>query len=71
MGWGQGVCGYFDNDGFVDLFVTQWGYNVLLHNMHDGTFRDETKERETGPTCVGAPDALSSITIAMGSWIWW
>jgi enediyne biosynthesis protein E4 len=46
MGWGQGVCaGDFDNDGFVDLLVTQWGHNVLLHNMHDGTFRDETKER--------------------------
>ena len=44
LGWGQGVCaGDFDNDGYVDLFVTQWGHNVLLRNMGDGTFRDVTK----------------------------
>jgi hypothetical protein len=45
LGWGQGVCaGDFDNDGYVDLFVTQWGHNVLLRNMGNGTFRDVTKE---------------------------
>jgi len=45
-GWGQGVCaGDIDNDGYVDLFVGQWGHNVLLHNMGKGTFRDETRER--------------------------
>ncbi len=45
FGWGQGVCaGDFDNDGYVDLFVTQWGHNVLLRNMGNGTFRDVTKE---------------------------
>ncbi len=45
LGWGQGVCaGDFDNDGNVDLFVTQWGHNVLLRNFGDGTFRDVTKE---------------------------
>jgi hypothetical protein len=45
-GWGQGVCaGDFDNDGFVDLFIAQWGHNVLLHNLGQGKFRDETKER--------------------------
>ncbi len=43
-GWGQGVCaGDFDNDGWVDLFVTFWGHNVLLHNNGDGTFTDVTK----------------------------
>jgi hypothetical protein len=46
LGWSQGVCaGDVDNEGRVDLFVTQWGHNVFLHNMGDGTFRDETKER--------------------------
>ena len=45
LGWGQGVCaGDFDNDGYVDLFLTQWGHNVLLRNMGNGTFRDVTKE---------------------------
>ena len=42
-GWGQGVCaGDYDNDGFVDLFVTYYGTNVLYHNNGDGTFRDAT-----------------------------
>src|ERR1035437_1379890 len=44
--WGQGVCaGDFDNDGYIDLFVTSWGKNVLWRNHGDGTFRDETQER--------------------------
>ncbi len=46
LGWSQGVCaGDPDNDGHVDLFIGQWGHNVFLHNLGDGTFRDETKER--------------------------
>jgi hypothetical protein len=45
-GWGQGVCvGDIDNHGHPDLFVTQWGQNVLYRNQGNGTFRDETKER--------------------------
>jgi enediyne biosynthesis protein E4 len=45
-GWGQGVCiGDIDNDGYADLFITQWGQNVLYHNLGHGVFRDETKER--------------------------
>jgi hypothetical protein len=44
-GWGQGVCaGDYDNDGWVDLFVTFWGHNVLLRNNGDGTFTDVTKK---------------------------
>lgn len=45
-GWGQGVCaGDVDNDGYIDLFVTHWGKNVLYRNQGDTTFRDETKTR--------------------------
>ena len=45
-GWGQGVCaGDIDNDGYVDLFMTQWGQNVLYRNQGNGTFRDETEIR--------------------------
>ncbi|HTT61136.1 MAG TPA: CRTAC1 family protein [Bryobacteraceae bacterium] len=45
-GWQQGVCaGDADNEGRVDLFIGQWGHNVFLHNMGDGTFRDETRAR--------------------------
>jgi len=45
VGWGQGVCaGDYDNDGFVDLFVTFWGHDILLHNNGDGTFTDVTRK---------------------------
>ncbi len=45
-GWGQGVCaGDIDNDGNVDVFITQWGQNVLYRNQGNGTFHDETQAR--------------------------
>ena len=45
-GWGQGACvGDIDNHGYPDLFITQWGQNVLYRNLGNGTFKDETKER--------------------------
>src|SRR5204863_6700140 len=44
-GWGQAVClGDYDNDGFVDLFVTYWGANVLYRNNGNGTFTDVTRK---------------------------
>jgi hypothetical protein len=45
-GWEQGVCaGDIDNDGYVDVFITEWGQNALYHNLGNGTFRNETAER--------------------------
>ena len=45
-GWGQGVCaGDVDNDGYVDLFITQWGQNVLYRNQGNGKFENETEAR--------------------------
>ncbi len=39
--WGYGVAiGDFDNDGWPDIVVTNWGKNRLYHNNHDGTFTD-------------------------------
>ena len=39
--WGYGVAiGDFDNDGWPDIAVTNWGRNRLYHNNHDGTFTD-------------------------------
>jgi hypothetical protein len=43
IGWASSVCaGDYDNDGFVDLFVTYYGANVLYRNRGDGTFEDAT-----------------------------
>jgi hypothetical protein len=36
------AVGDFDNDGYLDLFVTGFGHNVLYRNNHDGTFTDVT-----------------------------
>jgi enediyne biosynthesis protein E4 len=39
--WGFGVTiGDYDNDGWPDIFVTNWGENRLYHNNRDGTFTD-------------------------------
>ncbi|MGH9434612.1 MAG: CRTAC1 family protein [Terriglobia bacterium] len=42
-GWGCGaVAADYNNDGFVDLFVYNFGANILYHNNGDGTFTDVT-----------------------------
>jgi hypothetical protein len=39
--WGFGVAiADYDNDGWSDILVTNWGKNRLYHNNHDGTFTD-------------------------------
>jgi len=41
--YGMGVAvGDYDNDGYPDLYVTNYGKNVLYHNNGDGTFTDVT-----------------------------
>jgi hypothetical protein len=39
--WGNGACaGDYDNDGRLDLYVTNFGPNFLFHNNGSGTFTD-------------------------------
>ena len=45
--YGMGAAvGDYDNDGFPDLYVTNYGGNTLYHNNRDGTFRDVTASAE-------------------------
>jgi hypothetical protein len=42
-GYGMGAAtGDFDNDGWIDLYITSLGSNRLLRNRGDGTFADVT-----------------------------
>ncbi len=42
-GYGMGVAvGDYDGDGYLDLYVTYYGKNVLYHNEGNGTFKDVT-----------------------------
>ena len=60
VGYGMGVAaGDYDNDGFLDLYVTNFGRNVLYHNNGNGTFTDVTME-------AGVDDAHWSTSV---SWV--
>jgi hypothetical protein len=57
-GYGQGAAtGDFDNDGDVDLYVTNYGPNVLYRNNGDGSFTDVTRQ-------AGVDDARWSTSAA-------
>jgi enediyne biosynthesis protein E4 len=43
--YGMGVAvGDYDNDGYPDIYVTNYGKNILYHNNGDGTFTDVTEK---------------------------
>ena len=44
-GFAMGVtAGDYDNDGYEDLYVTNWNSSILYHNNGDGTFTDVTEK---------------------------
>lgn len=58
VGYGMGAAvGDYDNDGHPDLYVTNFGPNVLYHNNGDGTFTDVTSQ-------AGVDDARWSTSAA-------
>jgi hypothetical protein len=57
-GYGMGVAaGDFNNDGWIDLYLTNFGSNQMLRNNGDGTFTDVTAE-------AGTDSALWSVSAA-------
>ena len=58
-GYGMGATtGDYDNDGDLDIYVTNVGANTLLRNNGDGTFSDVTNESGVGDDSWGSSSAF-------------
>jgi hypothetical protein len=58
-GYGMGVAaGDFNNDGWLDLYITNYGPNRMLFNNGDGTFTDVTEKSGTGDDLWGTSVAV-------------
>ncbi len=61
-GYGLGSCvGDYDNDGKVDLYVTNFGPNVLYHNDGAGAFEDVTRRSGTGDSRMSTSAAFADV----------
>ena len=53
--YGMGAaCADYDNDGDADLYVTNFGANILYQNNGDGTFTDITEKAGVGDELLGS-----------------
>ncbi|MEQ1907590.1 MAG: CRTAC1 family protein [Vicinamibacterales bacterium] len=60
--YGMGVAaGDIDNDGWVDLYLTRLGPNVMLHNNGDGTFTDVSRRSGTDDSAWSVSAAFVDI----------
>jgi hypothetical protein len=61
-GYGMGSCaGDVDNDGDVDLYVTNYGPNVLYRNRGSGDFDDVTTASGTGDGRLSTSAAFADV----------
>ena len=60
--YGTGATvGDYDNDGDLDLYVTNFGQDQLYQNNGDGTFKDVTKQAQVGNPNWGTSCAFADV----------
>jgi enediyne biosynthesis protein E4 len=60
--YGMGACaGDYDNDGWIDLYVTSFGPNMLYRNRGDGSFSDVTAAAHVGEPRWSASCAFADL----------